>query len=57
MERNMTILAAVAWCVVTALVIILAIFIIQPRQGQYRTVVREALDTARSLTLYRLASK
>jgi hypothetical protein len=32
MERNMTILAAVAWCLVTALVIVLTIFIM-PRQG------------------------
>jgi hypothetical protein len=36
MERNMTILAAVAWCVVTALIIVLAIFMMQSRQGQYR---------------------
>jgi hypothetical protein len=36
MERNMTILAAVAWCVVTGLIIVLAIFMMRSRQGQYR---------------------
>lgn len=38
MERNMTILAAVAWCVVTALVIVLAIFVTQPRQESLPTL-------------------
>jgi hypothetical protein len=33
MERNMTILAAVAWCLVTALVIILIIFAIDSKDG------------------------
>jgi len=42
MERNMTILAAVAWCLVTALVVILIIFTIQPRDGEYESQIFRA---------------
>jgi len=35
----MTILSAVAWCLVTALVVILIIFIIQPRDGEYESQI------------------